>query len=34
MEKQVLLITRDNSQVSDRIHYELTYIHDIKNISL
>ena len=32
MEKQVLLITRDGSQVSDRIHYELTYINDIKNI--
>ena len=32
MKKQVLLITRDGSQVSDRIHYELTYINDIKNI--
>jgi len=32
MEKQVLLIKRDGSQVSDRIHYELTYINNIKNI--
>jgi len=34
MEKQVLLIKREGSQVSDRIHYELTYINNIKNVMI